>query len=90
MERSEVIGTSLPPITSTPDFLTTPPRGFNQFCKNYAYATEVRAHLQRLGNNGETNVVAEDLSALYLKRAGAVAEQQARREGWRLAKVLGK
>ena len=34
-------------------------------------------------------IVAVDLSELYLKRAGAVAEQQASRTGWRLAKVLG-
>jgi hypothetical protein len=64
-------------------------RGSNWFCKNYAYATEVRAHLQRLENDGETDVVAVDLSEPYLKRAGAVAEQQASRAGWRLAKVLG-
>ena len=64
-------------------------RGSNWFCKNYAYATEVRAHLQRLEDDGETDVVAVDLSELYLKRAGAVAEQEASRAGWRLAKVLG-
>ncbi|MDB4380666.1 hypothetical protein N9Z70_04680 [Mariniblastus sp.] len=64
-------------------------RGSNWFCKNYAYATEVRAHLQRLEDDGETNIVAVDLSELYLKRAGAVAEQQATRAGWRLAKLLG-
>ena len=63
-------------------------RGSNWFCKNYAYATEVRAHLQRLENDGETDVVAVDLSELYLKRAGAVAEQQATRAGWRLAEIL--
>ncbi len=64
-------------------------RGSNWFCNNYAYATEVRPYLQWLENDGETDVVAVDLSELYLKRAGAVAEQQASRAGWRLAKVLG-
>lgn len=64
-------------------------RGSNWFCKNYAYATEVRAHVQRLENDGETDVVTEDLFERYLKRAGAVAEQQASRAGWRLAKLLG-
>ena len=63
-------------------------RGSNWFCKNYAYAIEVRAHLQRLENDGKTNIVAVDLSELYLKRAGAVAEQQATRAGWRLAEIL--
>tara|TARA_B110000495_G_scaffold177612_1_gene169780 strand:+ start:1710 stop:2117 length:408 start_codon:yes stop_codon:yes gene_type:complete len=56
-------------------------------CKNYAYASEVRAQLQRLEEHGETKIVAADLSELYLKRAGA--EHQASRAGWRLAKVLG-
>ena len=64
-------------------------RGSNWYCKNYAYASEVRAHLQRLEDDGETKIVAVDLSELYLKRAGAVAEHQASRAGWRLAKLLG-
>ena len=63
-------------------------RGSNLCCKEFAYATEVRAHLQRLEDNGETKIVAVDLSDLYLKRAGSVAEQQASRAGWRLAKLL--
>ena len=63
-------------------------RGSNWYCKNYAYASEVRAHLQRLEDDGETKIVAADLSELYLKRAGAVAEHQASRAGWRLANVL--
>ncbi len=63
-------------------------RGSNLCCKEFAYATEVRAHLQRLEDNGETKIVAVDLSDLYLKRAGTVAEQQASRAGWRLAKLL--
>ncbi|MDC3255777.1 hypothetical protein OAU93_00080 [bacterium] len=50
-------------------------RGSNWFCKNYAYAFEVRAHLQRLEDDRETNIVPVELSELYLKRAGAVAEQ---------------
>ena len=49
----------------------------------------MRAHLQRLENDGETDVVAVDLSKLSLKRAGTVAEHQASRAGRRLAKVLG-
>lgn len=63
-------------------------RASNLCCKEFAYATEVRAHLQRLEDNGETKIVAVDLSDLYLKRAGSVAEQQASRAGWRLAKLL--
>ena len=64
-------------------------RGFNWFRKNYAYPTEVRAHLQRLGNDEKTSIVAVDLPELYLKRAGAVAEHPATRAGWRFAKLLG-
>ena len=64
-------------------------RGSNWYCKNYAYATEVRAYLQRLVDDGETKIVAVNLSELYLKRAGAVAEHHASRAGWSLAKVLG-
>ncbi|MGY8749675.1 MAG: S1/P1 nuclease [Pirellulales bacterium] len=64
-------------------------RGSSWYCKNYAYVSEVRAHLQRLEDDGETKLVAVDLSELYLKRAGAVAGHQASRAGWRLAKVLG-
>jgi hypothetical protein len=64
-------------------------RGSNWYCKNCAYATEVRAHLQRLVDDGETKVVAVNLSELYLKRPGAVAGHQASQAGWSLAKVLG-
>lgn len=62
--------------------------GSNWYCKNYAYASEVRAHLQRLEEDGETKIVAVDLSESYLQRAGTVAAHQASRAGWRLAKVL--
>ena len=60
----------------------------NWFCNNYAYATEVRPYLQWLKNDGETDVVTEDLSERYLKRAGAFSEQQATHADWRCPKLF--
>ena len=59
-----------------------------ELCSDFAYADEVRAHLIRLEDAGETEVAKLDLSENYLKVAGRVARFQAARAGRRLSKVL--
>jgi hypothetical protein len=60
----------------------------NWFCKHDAHAINVQSHLLRLEDDGEAKIVAADLSELYLKPAGTVAEQLASRAGC-VATLLG-
>ncbi|MFT5301833.1 MAG: hypothetical protein ACI814_002645 [Mariniblastus sp.] len=57
-------------------------------CLVFVYADEVKAHLQRLEQAGETRVAEINLSQVYLKAAGATAKSQANKAGWRLGEVL--
>ena len=59
-----------------------------ELCCNFTYSDEVRAHLVRLEDAGETEVAKLDLTRGYLKVAGRVALFQAARAGGRLSEVL--
>ena len=59
-----------------------------EICCGVTYSNEVRAHLIRLEDAGETEVAKLDLSQGYLKVAGRAALVQAARAGWRLGEVL--
>jgi len=60
----------------------------HELCKTIAYADEVRAHLIRLEDDGETEIAKLHLSEPYLRTAGRIAEEQATRAGWRLGDLL--
>ena len=57
-------------------------------CKRMVYTLEIRSHLERLEDAGETEVAKIDLSEAYLKQAGNVAKNQASKAGWRLGELL--
>jgi len=83
-ERLKAIG-----ITSLEDSTTV--NVWNQsheLCKKIAYADEVRAHLIRLEDGGETEIAKLHLSEPYLRTAGRIAKEQAMRAGWRLGDLL--
>ena len=63
-------------------------KGSHAHCVSVAYDDEVRAHLQRLEADGETELAPIDLSEGYLKRAGRVARIKAVQAGWRLGELL--
>ncbi|MDA8563095.1 S1/P1 nuclease [Mariniblastus sp.] len=60
----------------------------HELCSRFTYADEIRAHLIRLEDDGETKIAKLDLSKGYLRVAGRIAHFQATRAGWRLGEVL--
>ena len=60
----------------------------HELCSRFVYADEIRAHLIRLEDGGETEIAKMDLSIGYLEVAGQVAHLQTTRAGWRLSELL--
>ena len=60
----------------------------HSLCKSMVYSQEIRLHLERLEDAGESKVAEIELTDAYLKSAGRVARDQACKAGWRLGELL--
>lgn len=60
----------------------------HRICTREVYTPEIRAHLGRLEDAGETKVAKIELTDTYLKGAGRTARDQASKAGWRLGELL--